>query len=424
MTLNEQWMHRLKEAVPGGISIATNMFVDHAANAELWDIDGRKFIDFAGGIGVLNTGHRHGKVMQAVDEQLKRYTHTSFQVVAYTPYVELAEKLNQLTPGKFAKKTLLVSTGAEAVENSIKIARMATKRSCVITFSGAFHGRTMFAASLTGKVNPYKLGLGLVTRDIFRLPFPKAGVPFDKTKEALESLFKNDIEPTQVAAIIFEPVQGEGGFYQISPQALAWLRDVCNQHGIVLIADEIQSGFARTGKLFAMEHYAEVEADIMLTAKSLAGGFPLAAVTGRKEIMDAPLRGTLGGTYAGNPVAISAALAVIDVMQAERLPERAEVLGARLEAMVHSIKDQLPDLQEFRRLGAMAAVEFVDATTQAPKPEMAQAVQKYALEHGLILLTCGSYGNVIRFLMPITIEEHLFEQALTIIHDALLYSAK
>lgn len=419
MSLNEQWMQRLKSAIPGGIGIGTNIFVDHAKNAEIWDIEGKRYIDFAGGIGVVNTGHCNDTIINAVKAQIDKYTHTAFQVVPYSGYVELAEKMNKITPGNFAKKTMFVTTGAEAVENCIKIARMATKRPGVIAFSSAFHGRTLFAAGLTGKVNPYKLGLGLVSRDIFHVPYPYIGADFNKTKEAIEGIFKNDVEPEQIAAIIFEPVQGEGGFQQISKEAVAWIRELCDKHGIVMIADEVQTGFARTGKMFAMEHYG-IAADLMTSAKSLAGGFPLASVTGKAEIMDAPIRGALGGTYAGSPMGIAAALAVIDIMEKDKLADRAEVLGGRIEAMINKNKPQLSFLKEFRRLGVMAALEIVDPVTKAPSSEIAAAIQKSAFAAGLILLTCGAYGNVVRFLTPLTIEDNIFAEALAIVEKSLL----
>ncbi len=416
---NEAWFERLQNAVPKGIGIANNVFAAKARNAELWDIEGRRYIDFAGGIGVMNSGHTHPEVIAAVKAQLDLYTHTCFQVIPYTGYVELAEKMNAITPGDFPKKTMFVSTGAEAVENSIKIARMATKRQVVIAFTGGFHGRTLFAASLTGKVNPYKVNLGLISRDIYHIPFPGVGASLDKTKQAIEDLFKADIEPSAVAAIIFEPVQGEGGFIQIQKEAVQWIRELCNQHGIIMIVDEIQSGFARTGKMFAMEHFG-VAPDLITSAKSLAGGFVLASVTGKQEIMDGPVTGALGGTYAGNPASIAAALAVIEIMHRDKLPQRAEYLGQKIEAQISKISSQIPAIKEFRRLGAMAAVEFINPQTGKPCPDTAQSVRKIAFENGLILLTCGSYGNVIRFLCPITIEESIFEEALDIIEKSLL----
>ena len=416
---NEQWMQRLRNAVPRGIGIGNSIFAAKAKNAEIWDIEGNRYIDFAGGIAVMNSGHSNEVVINAVKEQLDKFSHTCFQVIPYTSYVQLAEKMNEITPGDFVKKTMFVSTGAEAVENSVKVARMTTGRRVVIAFTGGFHGRTLFAAGLTGKVNPYKVNLGLITPDIYHVPFPGVGASLDVTKHAIEDLFKSDIEPKDVAAIIFEPVQGEGGFVRIQPEAVKWLRELCDQHGIMLIADEIQTGFARTGKMFAMEHYG-VAADLMTSAKSLANGFVLAGLTGRKEIMDGPVTGALGGTYAGSPVGIAAALAVLDFMHEEDLPSRAENLGARLEARIQKIIPKVSFIKEFRRLGAMAAIEFVDPATGAPSAELANRVKKIAIEHKLILLTCGSYGNVIRFLSPLTIEDSIFEEALDIIEKTLL----
>jgi 4-aminobutyrate aminotransferase len=416
---NAHWAERLKNAIPSGIGIGNNIFAAKAKNALLWDIEGKRYIDFAGGIGVLNSGHCNPDVINAAKAQLDKFTHTCFQVVPYTGYVELAEKLNAITPGDFPKKTMLLSSGAEAVENSIKISRMATKRSAVIAFSGAFHGRTLFAAGLTGKVNPYKTNLGLISRDIFHVPFPAIGASLDRTKQAVEDIFKSDIEPSQVAAIIFEPVQGEGGFYQIQKEAILWIRQLCDQHGIVMIADEVQCGFARTGKMFAMEHYG-AQADLVISAKSLAGGFTLAAITGRQSIMDGTVRGALGGTYPGNPVAVAAALAVIEVMEKDNLSERSEYIGSRVEAKLAGLVAKLSFIKEFRRLGAMAAVEFINPETQAPNPEIAQMVQKYAFNEGLIILTCGMYGNVIRFLSPLTIEEDVLDEGLDIFESALL----
>lgn len=420
MSTNQEWFKRLQECVPSGIGIGNQVFIKEAKNAELWDIEGRRYIDFGGGIGVINSGHCHPKIVERVKQQIDSFTHVCFQVTPYTSYVELAEKLNKLTPGDFAKKTMLVSTGAEAVENSIKIARMATKRRLVIAFGGGFHGRSLFASSLTGKVNPYKMNLGLVTSDVFHVPFP-GGLDgsLDKTREAIEELFKSDIEPQHVAAIIFEPVQGEGGFNKIHPDAAQWLRQLCDEHGIVLIADEVQSGFARTGKMLAMQHYSVIP-DITLMAKSLAGGFTLGAVTGKKEIMDGPVKGALGGTYAGNPAAIAAALATLEIMEEEDLPGKAEIIGQKTEAVVKKHMDKLKSIREFRRLGAMAAIEFIDPTTHKPSAELAQKVQKSAFEQGLLLLTCGRNGNVIRFLTPLTIEDNIMDEALQILDKALL----
>jgi 4-aminobutyrate aminotransferase len=415
---NEQLMARKAAATPRGVGVMGTFFADRADNAELWDVEGRRFVDFAGGIAVMNTGHGHPKVVAAIEAQLKRYTHTCYQVVPYESYIALAEKLNALTPGKHAKKTALFSTGAEAVENAIKIARSFTKRSGVIAFSGAFHGRSLFAVSLTGKVAPYKIGFGPFPPEIYHAPFPCHCASLDEVKKAVQHLFKADIEPSRVAAIIFEPVQGEGGFNVIQAEAVKWLRALCDEHGIVLIADEIQTGFGRTGKMFAMEHF-DVVPDLMCIAKSLAAGVPLSAVTGRAEIMDAPAPGGLGGTYAGNPLAIAAAHAVIDVMAEERLPERGQMLGDRLKAVLEGLRGAVPQIADIRGLGAMVAVEFNRKGSSEPDADMAKRVQAEALSRGLILLSCGVNGNVIRFLFPLTIQEPVFDEAMGILRAAL-----
>jgi len=415
---NEQLMARKAAATPRGVGVMGSFFADRADNAELWDVEGRRFIDFAGGIAVMNTGHGHPKVVAAIEEQLRRFTHTCYQVVPYESYIALAEKLNAITPGTHAKKTALFSTGAEAVENAIKIARSATRRSGVIAFSGAFHGRSLFAVSLTGKVQPYKAGFGPFPPEIYHAPFPCHCANLDEVKKAVHHLFKADIEPSRVAAIIFEPVQGEGGFNVIQAEAVRWLRALCDEHGILLIADEIQTGFGRTGKMFAMEHF-DVVPDLMCIAKSLAGGVPLSAVTGKAEIMDAPAPGGLGGTYAGNPLAIAAAHAVIDVMAEERLPERGQMLGDQLKAVLEGLRGTVPQIADIRGLGAMVAVEFDRKDNAEPDADMAKRVQAEALSRGLILLSCGVNGNVIRFLFPLTIQQPVFDEAMGILRAAL-----
>ena len=419
---NEQLMARKAAATPRGVGVMGSFFADHAENAELWDIEGRRFIDFAGGIAVMNTGHRHPKIIAAIEAQLQRFTHTCYQVVPYEGYIALAEKLNAMTPGAHAKKTALFSTGAEAIENAIKIARSFTKRSGVIAFSGAFHGRSMFAVALTGKVQPYKAGFGPFPPEIYHAPFPCHCASLDEVKKAVQHIFKSDIEPSRVAAIVFEPVQGEGGFNVIQAEAVRWLRALCDEHGIVLIADEIQTGFGRTGKMFAMEHF-DVLPDLMCIAKSLAAGVPLSAVTGRAEIMDAPAPGGLGSTYAGNPLAIAAAHAVIDVMAEERLPERGQRLGDQLKAQVEALRGEVPQIADIRGLGAMVAVEFNRAGTSEPDADMAKRVQTEALARNLILLTCGVNANVIRFLFPLTIQDAVFDEAMDILRAALRSAA-
>jgi 4-aminobutyrate aminotransferase len=418
---NEQLMARKAAATPRGVGVMGTFFADKALNSELWDVQGRRYIDFAGGIAVMNTGHRHPKVVDAIKAQLDRFTHTCYQVVPYESYIALAEKLNALTPGAHAKKTALFSTGAEAVENAIKIARAATKRSGVIAFSGAFHGRSMFAVAMTGKVQPYKAGFGPFPPEIYHAPFPCHCANLDEVKKAIHHIFKSDIEPSRVAAIIFEPVQGEGGFNVIQREGVKWLRQLCDEHGILLIADEVQTGFGRTGRMFAMDHFAQdgVYADLTTIAKSLAAGMTLSAVTGRAEIMDAPAPGGLGGTYAGNPLAVAAAHAVIEIMESEKLPERGAALGDKLQQQLNTLRTRVPQLFDVRGLGAMVACEFRKADG-SPDADFTKRVQAAALADGLILLTCGVDGNVIRFLFPLTIEPHVFDEACAILEKAML----
>ncbi|WP_338805294.1 4-aminobutyrate--2-oxoglutarate transaminase [Xenorhabdus griffiniae] len=412
---------RRRAAIAKGVGVTTQVYVERAENAEIWDSQGQRYIDFAAGIAVVNTGHRHPRVIAAAREQLEQFTHTCHQVVPYENYVTLAERLNHLVPGNFVKKTVFVTTGAEAVENAVKIARAATGRNGVVAFSGAFHGRTFLGMALTGKVAPYKMGFGPLVGDVYRVPFPVElhGISVEQTLNALENLFKTDIEPTRVAAIIIEPVQGEGGFYPAPPNLLKSLREIADRYGIVLIADEIQTGFARTGKLFAMEHH-QIAADLTTMAKGLAGGFPLAAVTGRSELMDAVVPGGLGGTYGGNPVAIAASHAVLDVIEEEKLTERAMQLGERLKQYLHKLRPHVPQIADVRGLGLMIAVEFNRAESQEPDADFTNAVRQKALERGLILLTCGIHGNVIRFLPPLTIQDDVFDEALNILKSVLL----
>lgn len=417
-TTNAAWHQRRLDATPRGVGVFGDFFIDRAKNAEFWDIEGRRFIDFAGGIAVLNTGHVHPKVQAAIAAQLQRFTHSCYQVVPYTEYVALAERINALVPIDGPVKTAFFSTGAEAIENAMKIARSATGRSGVIAFGGAFHGRSMFSVALTGKVQPYKAGFGPFPPEIYHVPFPCHCASLDDTKRAMEQLFKCDIEPSRVAAIVFEPVQGEGGFNPIQPAAVKWLRELCDQHGILLVADEVQTGFARTGKMFAMEHFG-VSPDLMTMAKSMAGGTTLSAVSGKAAIMDGPAPGGLGGTYAGNPLAIAASLAVLDVMAEERLPERAQKLGDQLIGHLIAQRAVYPQrMGDVRGLGAMVACEFVDAKG-APDADTTKRVQMAALKRGLLLLTCGVYGNVIRFLFPLTIEDAVFAEGLAAFDAAL-----
>lgn len=420
MSTNQEWQTRKNQATPRGVGVMCDFYADRAENAEIWDVEGKRYIDFAAGIAVLNTGHRHPKIVAAITAQLARFTHTAYQIVPYGSYVELSEKISRLTPGSHAKKTTFFTTGAEAVENAIKIARAATGRAGVIAFSGAFHGRTMLGMALTGKVDPYKLGFGPFPGEVYHAPFPNElhHVTVEQSLAAIQMIFKASIDPKRVAAIIIEPVQGEGGFYVVPQEFMRALRAICDQHGILLIADEIQTGFARTGKLFAMEHF-DVLPDLMTMAKSLAGGMPLSGVCGRAELMDAPAPGGLGGTYAGNPLAVASALAVLEVIEEEQLCARADKLGQQLAARIEAAKADVPQIADIRGLGGMLAVEFHHADTGAPNPEFTKKVQAHALKNGLLLLTCGVYGNVIRFLFPLTIPDAVMAEALTILDAAL-----
>jgi len=421
MTANSDLHARRNAAFTRGIGAMLPLYVERARNAELWDADGKRYIDFAGGIAVVNTGHVHPRVAAAVQQQLEAFSHTCLMITPYRVAIELAEQLNALVPGPTPKKTLLVTTGAEAIENAIKIARAHTQRPGVIAFGGGFHGRTYMAMALTGKVMPYKLGFGPFPGDVYHVPFPIEyhGTSVDDTFAALDHLFKYDIEPTRVAAIVVEPVMGEGGFYVAPPAFIQRLRALCNQYGIVLIADEIQTGFARTGCMFALEHYG-VEADLTTMAKSLAGGFPLAAVVGKAGIMDAPTPGGLGGTYAGSPIACAAALAVLEVMREENLPERANHIGALVTRRLETLQSSLTCIGDVRGLGGMVAMELVkNRDPHASDAELTKALVQQAAKNGLVLLSCGVYGNVIRFLMPLTASDEIVHEGLEILERSL-----
>ena len=419
MSTQQEQTQRRQAAVAQGVGVMCNFFIDRAKNAEIWTTEGQRYIDFAGGIGVLNTGHLHPKVQGAVAEQLEKFSHTCYHVIPYELYTTVAEKINALAPISGPSKVMFATTGAEAVENAIKIARSHTRRRGVIAFQGAFHGRTNFTLGLTGKVAPYKLNFGPFPADIVHAPYPNAlhGMSVEQALDGLQKIFKTHIDPIDVAAIIIEPIQGEGGFNVTPNEFLQALRKICDEHGIVLIFDEVQSGFARTGKFFATEHTG-VSPDMLTMAKSLAGGFPLSGVVGKAEIMDAPTAGGLGGTYAGNPLSLAAANAVIEVIQEEQLCARANTLGDKLKARFNALKADVPEICEVRGLGSMIAIEFkkADGTPDADLPKKAQA---YALDKGLITLTCGMYYNVMRFLFPLTIEDEIFDEALDIIEEAL-----
>jgi len=420
---NIDLLARRNAAIPRALTHATAVYAHHARNSEVWDVEGRRYVDFAGGIAVLNTGHCHPRVIAAATEQMGRFTHTCVQVLAYEPYVELAERLNALAPFAGPARTIFFTTGAEAVENSIKIARAATGRSGVIAFAGSFHGRTILTSALTGKTLPYKRGFGPFPAEIYHLPFPieHHNVTVAESLKALEFLFRADIEPQRVAAIIIEPVQGEGGFYEAPAELLVALRKICDQHGIVLIADEVQSGFARTGKMFAIEH-SGVQPDLVTVAKSLAGGFPLSGVIGREAIMQAAEPGGLGGTYAGNPIACAAALAVLDVIADEGLMARAVVVGDRIKARVAEIaqrNDTLP-IGAIRGPGAMVGFEiFAERGGTEPDAAATKRVTARALEEGLILLSCGVFANVIRVLVPLTVPDDVLDEGLLMLERAL-----
>jgi 4-aminobutyrate aminotransferase len=411
---------RKSAAVPNGVG-TKGIYVAKAENSEIWDVDGRRFIDFAAGIAVVNTGHRHPKVMAAVAAQAQAFAHTCFHVASYESYIALAERLNAVVPGDFAKKTVFLNSGAEAVENAVKIARYFTKRSGVIAFSGGFHGRTNMTMALTGKVMPYKRGFGPFPADVFHAEFPQPyrGISTAQALADLDRLFHGDIDPKSVAAIIIEPVQGEGGFNVAPHDFLRALRGICDEHGIVLIADEVQGGIARTGKMFSIEHSGVVP-DLVTMAKGLGGGFPLSAVTGRATIMDAAHVGGLGGTYGGNPISIAAAHAVLDVVEAEGLCARAARVGQKMRSRLEALAKQRPRIGDVRGVGAMVAFELVkDPKTREPDAETTTAVVAHAEKRGLILLSCGTSANVVRLLAPLTIPDDVLDEGLNILEAAV-----
>ena len=423
MTTSAELQARRVAAVPRGVGNVTQIFAKRALNSEIWSEDGKRYIDFGAGIAVVNTGHQHPKVVAAVEEQLKAFSHVCFQVTPYESYVSLAERLNAIAPVASPAKTMLVSTGAEAVENAVKVARAFTGRPGIVSFSGGFHGRTLMGMALTGKVMPYKKGFGPFPADVYNVAFPNAyhGVSSDQSLAALMALFKYTTDPSSIAAIIIEPVQGEGGFYIAPFDFLRSIRTLCDEHGIVLIADEIQTGFARTGKMFGLEH-SDIKADVVAMAKGLAGGLPLAAITGRADVMDASGPGGLGGTYAGNPVACAAAHAVLDAIEEEKLCDRANAIGKIIIDRCNQIKSRsnLNCVGDVRGLGAMCAIELVkDIASGEPAPQLTQTLMKVANENGLILLSCGTYGNVIRFLVPLTASDALVRDGMDIFEMSL-----
>jgi 4-aminobutyrate aminotransferase / (S)-3-amino-2-methylpropionate transaminase / 5-aminovalerate transaminase len=429
-TNTEKLAERRSRHVPRGVGNLNPLFIAKADGARLTDVDGREYIDFAGGIGVNNVGHRHPKVLAAIQEQLQAYLHPCFHVMMYEPYIALAERLNQLAPCRGETKTLLVNSGAEAVENAVKIARYHTRRPGIVCFDNAFHGRTLLTMTLTSKVRPYKLHLGALAPGVFRAHFPYCyRCPWGRTYPECQvscgeayfddDFFKHQVDPEEVAAILLEPVQGEGGFITPPPEYLGQIRRLCDRHGILLILDEVQTGFGRTGKLFAAEHFG-VEADLVTSAKSLAGGLPLGAVTGTAAIMDAVHPGGLGGTYGGNPLACRAALAVLEVLEEEHLVARAAELGERVRKALTGLYDTYTVIGEVRGLGAMLALELVqDRASKAPAPEAAKQLTAFCREHGLIILDCGTLGNNIRTLMPLTITPEQLAKGLAILEEGL-----
>jgi 4-aminobutyrate aminotransferase len=416
MSTSQELKARKAAAVANGVA-TRGIYVARAQNAELWDVDGRRYIDFAAGIAVLNTGHRHPQVMAAVARQAECFAHTCFHVAPYESYVRLAERLNALAPGDFPKKSIFLSSGAEAVENAIKIARYHTKRSAVIAFSGGFHGRTLMTLALTGKVMPYKRGFGPYPAEVYHAEFPNPfhGITTEQALADLDRLFHGDIDPKSVAALLIEPVQGEGGFNVAPSEFLRALRRICDENGIVFIADEVQGGIARTGKMFSIEHSGVVP-DLITVAKGLGGGFPLSGVTGRASIMDAAHPGGLGGTYGGNPISLAAAHAVLDVIESEGLCARALKVGQKMRSRLEALAMQLPCIGDVRGLGAMVAFELVkDPKSKTPDPELTAAILAHAEKRGLILLSCGTEANVVRLLAPLTIEDAVLEEGLELL---------
>jgi 4-aminobutyrate aminotransferase/(S)-3-amino-2-methylpropionate transaminase len=407
---------RARYVAPGVVT--PRLVVAHAEGARITDAGGRSFLDFAGGIGCQNTGHRHPEVVDAIKEQVDRYLHQGFFVGMYEPYVEVCRRLAQLSPCLGVdQRSLLVSSGAEAVENAVKIARAATGRPAVVVFENAFHGRTLLAMTMTSKVVPYKKGFGPFAPEVYRTeaPYPYRSVSSDDAISALERLFKSDVDPETVACVVLEPVQGEGGFIVMPPDYPARVQEICRTHGILYVDDEIQSGVGRTGTMWAIEQYEGVEPDLLVSGKSLGGGLPLAAVTGRAEIVDAVPEGGLGGTFGGNPLSCAAAVAVLDIVAEDEFLAAAQALGERMRARLDEIASGRPEIGEVRGLGPMLALELVERSSNRAK-----AVLAAAFERGLVLLSCGLYGNVIRLLPPLTITEEEVEEGLAILEESLV----
>jgi 4-aminobutyrate aminotransferase/(S)-3-amino-2-methylpropionate transaminase len=421
-------LERRRQAVPQGVFNVTPLFAESAEGSRLTDVDGNVFLDFAGGIGVMNVGHGQPAVVEAARRQLGKLTHTCFSVAMYEPYVALAEALNRLTPGSFAKKSMLFNSGAEAVENSIKVARAATGRPAVVCFEDAFHGRTLLTLTLTSKIVPYKKDFGPFAPEIYRVPYAYCyrcsyNLKYPECEltcaDALQDVFKRYVQPSKVAAVVVEPILGEGGFVCPPEGWLRRLHEICRAEGILLIADEVQTGFGRTGRMFACEHYG-VEPDLLVSAKSLAAGLPLSAVTGRAEIMDQPIAGGLGGTYAGNPVACAAALEAVRLLEDGNLLERARAVGEKTRRRFRAMAEKHPIIGDVRGIGAMNALELVkDRATREPAKDEAGAVSKHCYERGLLTITAGTYGNVLRTLMPLTISDEELDEGLDILEGAV-----
>ncbi|WP_131667319.1 4-aminobutyrate--2-oxoglutarate transaminase [Psychrobacter pygoscelis] len=414
---NDSLLERRQAILPRGLGVAFPIFAERAENAEIWDVEGNRYIDFVGGISVLNTGHSHPKITQRVQEQLHKFSHTAAQIVSYDSYVTLAERLCEKAPISGDKKAVFFTTGAEAVENTIKISRASTGRSGIISFVGGWHGRTLMCMGLTGKVIPYKNNFGPMPASVYHalFPAPELGVSEAEALRSLEMIFQADIHPSDVAAMIIEPVQGEGGFHQVTPSFAKALREICDEHGIVLIFDEVQSGFGRTGTLFATEQLG-VEPDLMTSAKSLAGGFPISAVIGRAKMMDAPQPGGLGGTYSGNPLACVAALAVMEVIEEEDLLERSRIIGDKIASALAALHS--PKIGNIRHKGAMLAFDLVDSEGN-PDPIAAAALKEQAFAKGLLLASCGRYGNTMRIMVPLTVSDEVLEEGLAVIKTSL-----
>ncbi len=422
MSASEDLIARHQAAVAKGVA-TRKVYAQKAENAEIWDVDGKRYIDLAAGIAVLNTGHRHPKVMQAVAEQSQQFTHTCFHVAPYEGYIRLAERLNEMTPGDFPKKTMLATTGVEAVENAVKMARAYTGRSGIISFYGGFHGRTLMGMALTGKLVPYKRGFGSMPAEVLHAPFPHDyhGISVEFALDELKRILTSTVDPERIAAFIVEPVQGEGGFNVAPKVFLEGLRELADQHGILLIADEVQAGMARTGKMFAMEHYGVVP-DLVTMAKGLGGGFPLSAVTGRAEVVDAANPGGLGGTYAGPPLSVAAANAVLDVIEEEKLCERAAVIGEKMTERLNTLAQRqgMECIGDVRGLGAMVAFELVtDRASKKPDAQLTAELLAEAEKRGVMLLSCGTAGNVVRLLSPLTIPMEQLEEAMNVIEASM-----